>query len=169
MRKRLVLGTAGVALLALTGSVALAQNWPGCPWGVGPGVRPGLTEDQQKKGDALRVEHQQKRQGDLAALRQKSFELRTLTAVADPDAAKSKALQEEITALQEKLTQARLEHQTAVRNVLTEEQKAALGTAACPYGGPGLGFGRGRGAGLGYGAGRGPRRGGWGRGWCRNW
>jgi zinc resistance-associated protein len=97
-----------------------------------------LTEEQRAKLadlDKKYFDETNKTRNDLIA---KSAELDTVLGKADPDAAKAKELQNEISGLRSVLGEKRMEYQLEVRKIVPDAQY-------------GRGYGRGYGAGRGYG------------------
>ena len=157
MKKGLTI--AGILLLAVTVAVpvfARGVGWGRGPhmgyWQGGPAYGPGyggwygnLTEDQRNQLETLNkkfYDETSQLRNDLWA---KRAELNTLLNTSNPDTEKAKALQKEISELQAKLAQARIDHQLEVRKAYPE-------TAS------GWGYGMGpRMMGQGYGYGMGPR------------
>lgn len=139
MKKNILIGMVAVIALALVTSTVMAWG-PG--WGRGQGygqqygcpLVSGLTPEQTSRIQAI----QQANFQEISPLREQLFakrtELRNLWVTQNPDQAKIAALQKEMldirAQLQEKSNNARLE----VRQVLTPEQQAQIGTY-----GPGMG------------------------------
>jgi len=139
MKKNILIGMVAVLALGLVASTAMARG-PGYGRGQGYGPQNGcpavsnLTAEQTSRIQAIQQENFQ----EITPLREQLFakrtELRNLWVTQNPDQAKIAALQKEMldirAQLQEKSNNARLE----VRQVLTPEQQAQIGTY-----GPGMG------------------------------
>lgn len=152
-----------MTVMVLLFAAAIATSAFGFGWGRGPGFGSGprggdltripgleLTADQKAQLETMRDAHFK----EIEPLREQMFtkrdELRKLWLDADPDQAKIRAAQQEMSTLrdqlQDKMTAFRLE----ALKVLTPEQREKLKSAAPA----GRGFGPGRG--MGPGAGGGP-------------
>ncbi|MBW1704460.1 MAG: periplasmic heavy metal sensor [Deltaproteobacteria bacterium] len=135
------------------------------PWGGGPGY-PGqygsgygnLTREQQSKLDALDKKFYDETNNLRNEMWAKSTELNALLNTPNPDEAKAKALQKEITELRNKLAEKGLAYRLEARKI-------------APDAGPGRGYGSGPGRGHGpgmMGYGPGPGGHGPGPGYCWN-
>ena len=166
------------AVLAVSG-LAMAQGWgggpgmgrgPGMGMGYGPydpgygprgqGYGPGawgpglnLTPEQTQKMQTLRDSFFKETIPLRNEMMVKKLELRTLWAQAKPEQEKILAKQKEINALRAQFQEMATKHRLAVRNVLTPEQQAQVGSLWGGGFGPGYGmrggFGPGRGMGPG--------------------
>ncbi len=129
-----------VGTLVLAVAIAIPVLAHGPDWGKGKGMGmgisergthhcesiPNLTPEQSAKLAELKAQ----RLKEVAPLRNeliaKRAELRALWAQTNPDEAKIKAKQHEITELENKLQEKMTEHRLGCRNVLTPEQQAQL-------------------------------------------
>ncbi|HDR06408.1 MAG TPA: periplasmic heavy metal sensor [Candidatus Coatesbacteria bacterium] len=156
---------AAVGLLLLTALPALAWGPPRGGGGPPPdrfaclAFIPGITAVQLQAVSALREEHLEA----VRELRDEMYEaktaLRELMRQRSPDLAAVRRAKERLDKLESDMLVARLELRTAVRNLLTEEQRAFFDEmeAGCGWGmGPGMGPG---------GPGMGPSGPGMGPGW----
>jgi len=163
MKKRLI--TLGGIVLVIT-ALALPAFARGPGWGGGPGTNcpyyggrygQNLTDEQKGQLDNLH----KKFFDDTAQLRNqiwtKKGELQTLLSSPNPDPAKAKALQKELSDLKAKMAQERLTLQMEELKINPDARFAGRG-----YGPRGYGRGMGPGRGMGYG------RGGSGPGSCWN-
>lgn len=164
-----------VAILAVTlfttAGFALAQGWGrGAGMGYGPGMGMGpspygpgyylgagmtalnLTQEQLQQMQTLREAHWR----DIAPLQKelvtKQLELRSLWLQASPDQEKILAKQKEVNAIRGKIQEKATKYRLEMRQILTPEQQAKLGSL---YGGFGAGSGFGRKGGFGPGRGMG--------------
>ena len=146
MKKTLtIVGT--VVLVAAIAFPVLAYG-PGQGKGLGMGFTnrvtpyyeniPNLSAEQSSKLKELREQHQKELLPLQNELNSKRVELRSLWLQANPDEAKIKAKQHEITELENKLQENMTEHRLASQKVLTPEQQAQLQSAR-----PTSGFGYG--------------------------
>ena len=122
-------------------------------WGNGPGYSGtynrgygNLTEDQAKQMDALNRNFSDKTADLREKLWTKSGELNALMNSADPDPARVRSLQKEISDLRANMDEARTEYELEARKI-TPDTSYGRGYG---YGGPMMGYGMGRG---GYGPG----------------
>ena len=172
--KKMIVAVFVVTLLAASG-LAMAQGWgrgagmgPGygpCATGYGPGgwaAALNLSPEQNQKMQALRESHFKETIPLRNEIMSKRLELRTLWAQTNPDQEKILAKQKEINALTAQFQEKATKHRLEMRQVLTPEQQAKIGTFP---GGPG-GFGPGYGMRGKFGPGRGM---GWGAGYCPRW
>jgi len=176
MKKGLTI--AGILVLAVT--VAAPVFARGGGWGRGPhmgywqggpsnGPRYGgwygnLTEDQRKQMETLNQKFYDETSQVRNELWAKRAELNTLLNTSEPDTEKAKSLQKEISELQAKLAQARIDYQLEVSKVNPDAQqgwRSGMGPGMMGQGygmGPGM-MGRGYGMGpgmMGQGYGMGP-------------
>lgn len=116
---------------------------------------PNLTDEQQEKIEALRVEHMKKRTAYRNQIHEKMAQIRTLTSGDNIDMKKAEALAEEVAALKAKMMKESLNYRNNVRNLLTDEQKVYFDSRTKRHH---MGKGRGHGQGFGNGPrhGRGP-------------
>lgn len=158
MKKMLTLG--GIALLITALAIPAFARGPG--WGGGPGGRwgggPGwdcpnyygpsganLTDEQRSKLDELERNFYDNTAQIRNQIWAKRGELQTVMSSPNPDAEKARALGKELSDLQAKMAQERL-------NLTIEERK--INPDARFGGGYGRGYGRGMGPGAGMGHGR---------------
>ena len=167
MRKG-ILGLWVVLIFALVFSqMGLAQEMKG--WGpqgkeMHPGKMgepglcaklPGLTEDQQKKIEAMRLALQKETLLLRNDLQTKRSELALLMATDNPDKAKINAKLAEIGKVRGLLQEKMVNHKLAIREVLSPEQRAKFDSRLLK-GGPRIGHGMGWGMGPGCGMRCGP-------------
>lgn len=156
-----------VITLVATSGLAMAQGW-GRGEGMGPGYGPGgwaaalnLSPEQNQKMQALRESHFKETIPLRNEIMSKRLELRTLWAQTNPDQEKILAKQKEANALMGQLQEKATKHRLEMRQVLTPEQRAKLGTFPGRRGGFGPGHGMrgefGHGRGMGWGAGDPPK------------
>ena len=162
--KKTIVAVFVIALMATSG-LAVAQGWGKgegmMPGHGGPGHGPGgwtaalnLTPEQNQKIQELRAAHFKETIPLRNELMGKRLELRALWAQTEPDQGKILAKQKEINALMAQLQEKGTKHRLEMRQILTPEQRAKLGTFAGRRGGfgPGHGmrgeFGPGRGMGC---------------------
>jgi zinc resistance-associated protein len=133
----------GVALIALVGSAVAAG--PG--FGMGGNVNcPGgmnwlnLTPEQQTKLGELREKHWKDTVSLRNEMQTRRLELKTLWTAPNPDKNKILAKQKELNELRDKMQVRATDFRLDIRNALTPEQAAQLGTF-----GSGMGFHRGMG------------------------
>lgn len=105
-----------------------AQNGPGNFNHQGPGnsyckMIPNLTEEQQKKIDALHVRHVKEVTGIKNQIKLKEAELRILETAEKPDKAAIEKKIDEIMNLKTQLAKVGATHRLEVRSLLTDEQK----------------------------------------------
>ena len=134
-RRWVVLGLAGGMVLALTGAGAAEErDEPGAAShsqaGVrdgdglrGVGTRLGLTADQRKELQRLRVEMRKEQVQRRAAAQVARIELAQLLAARDLDDKAVATKTRELVDAEAALTRTRLEHRAAVARVLTPEQR----------------------------------------------
>jgi Spy/CpxP family protein refolding chaperone len=181
MKTRLIVTALGLLILTAGSTTGWTQTdasagttQPMNPWGW-TGVNPlGLSADQMTEIQQIVMTWQTELTPIWAEMQTKSMELQSLmmNPSADPSAVSAKT--KEISNLQVEIQEKSLEKQKAVRDVLSDEQKAIYDQQGLGYGwgmGPcGMGLGAGWSGGYGRGAwGRGGRRGfgrggGWGAG-----
>jgi len=148
----------GTAVLVAAVAFPVLAYGPGQGKGMGMGLTnrvtpyletiPGLSAEQSSKLKELR-ERQEKEVLPLRnELLSKREELRNLWSQANPDQAKIKAKQHEITELENKLQEKMTEHRFESRKVLTPEQQAQLQSAKPTQG---FGYGARRPGAPGYG------------------
>lgn len=147
-----IMVTLALVIIVAAASTAAFAGWGCCGGYGGPSREAGpapakLTDDQQRKAEALRLEFLKKTEPIRAEISKKRLELVDLAAKSDPDPATMEKKREEIWKLQDQIRAERREMGKQFRALLTPEQLRNLG----PYAG-----GRGRGFGPGP----------WGRGWC---
>jgi zinc resistance-associated protein len=164
MKKRLI--TLGGIVLVVTAlampAFARGPGWGGGPcvqggWGGGPGINcpnygggygQNLTDEQKGQMDNL----YKKFFDDTAQLRNqiwtKRGELQTLLSSPNPDPAKAKALQKELSDLKAKMAQERLTLQMEERKINPDARFGGRGYGPRGYG-RGMGYGRGGGYGPG--------------------
>lgn len=164
--KKTILIVLAITVLA-TASLVFAQGWGrGAGMGIGAapyalGICPGvtgaslnLTPEQIQKMQALREAHWKEIAPLQNELMSKRLELRSLWVQPNPDQEKILAKQKEINALTERIQERLTKQNLEMRQVLTPEQQAKLGTSYGGFG-AGMGFGRkggfGPNRGLGYG------------------
>lgn len=163
-RKNLVLALA--ALMVLSFSAAAFAGWGGGPGRGGcPGWGPGynaqsakaLTPEQQEKLDVLRTEHLNKVEPLRKEALAKEFELRSLMVDAAANAAKVKALAKDLSQVQARLFQERVNFRLGLAE-LGIEGPWGMGPGFGPCAGldDGPGRGHGRGPGMMHGRGMGP-------------
>jgi len=165
--KKTIVAVFVIALMATSG-LAMAQGW-GRGEGMGPGHGPGgwaaalnLTPEQQQKMQELRASHFKETIPLRNEIMGKRLELRALWAQTDPDQGRILAKQKEVNALMAQLQEKATKHRLEMRQILTPEQRAKLGTFSGKRGGFGPGHGM-QGMRGGFGHGRGM---GWGAGHC---
>ena len=163
--KKTIVGLMVVALLATAG-VAMAQGWGRGPGygpcaGYGPGAGPqgawgtglNLTAEQQQKMQALRESHFSEMGPIREKMISKKAELQGLWAQPEPNLGQIREKQMEMNTLRDQLQEKATKNRLEMRNILTPEQKAQLGSAIGQGSGPGYGkrggFGPGRGMGPG--------------------
>jgi Spy/CpxP family protein refolding chaperone len=162
--KKMIVAVFVIALVATSG-LAMAQGWgrgEGMGPGHGPGFGPGgwaaalnLSPEQNQKMQELRESHFKETIPLRNEIMSKRLGLRTLWAQTSPDQEKILAKQREVNALMGQLQEKATKHRLEMRQVLTPEQQAKLGTFRGRHGGfgPGSGmrggFGHGRGMGEG--------------------
>ncbi len=156
--KKTIVAVFVIALMATSG-LAMAQGW-GRGEGMGPGHGPGgwaaalnLTPEQNQKMQELRAAHFKETIPLRNELMGKRLELRALWAQTEPDQGKILAKQKEVNALMAQLQEKATKHRLEMRQILTPEQRAKLGTFAGRHGGFGPGYGMGGGFGHGRGMG----------------
>lgn len=158
MKKFMFIAALSAALLAST--ITMAQG-PGNGQGKGQGQGyhqagdcqiPNLTEEQQKKIDALKLDHQKKMIEIKNQIEEKRARLVTVTTGDKINKEEAYKLIEEIAALKVIRDKYKLDHQLAVRALLTEEQKVWFdmhgmhkGKGHGPHHGHGMGQGMGQG------------------------
>jgi len=157
MKKTLTIVGTVVLVAAITFPV-LAYG-PGRGKGMGMGFTnrvtpyceniPNLSAEQSSKLKELREQHQKELLPLRNKLISKRVELRSLWLQANPDEAKIKAKQHEITELENKLREKMTEHRLASQKVLTPEQQAQLQSARPTS--SGIGYGARRPGAPGYG------------------
>jgi zinc resistance-associated protein len=166
MKRFITIG--GMLLLVTALAMPVFARGPGCGMGgggsgtncpqYGGAGNQNLTDEQRKQLDTL----YKKFHDDTAQLRNqlwtKKGELNTLLGSPNPDAAKAKAMQKELSDLQAKMAQERL---TLQLEELKINPDARFGRGG--LGGPHM---RGRGMGMGMGMGPGSGMGGYGHGSC---
>jgi len=113
---------------------------------------PNITDDQQKKIDALAVQHQKQMLINRDEKAAKVAEMRKLEHADKPDNAAINKMIDEIAALDAKIMKERNAHRQQIRALLTEEQRVAFDTQG---GGRGQGRGHGCGQGCGQNCGKG--------------
>jgi Spy/CpxP family protein refolding chaperone len=113
---------------------------------------PDLTDEQQEKIEALRVEHMKKRTAFRNQIHEKMAQIRTLTSGDNINMKKAEALADEVAALKAQMMKEAMSYRNNVRNLLTDEQKVYFDSRA-----PRHRMGKGRGHGQGFG--NGPRHG----------
>ena len=148
------------------------------PWGDQRGYEYGrgydrLTEDQRNQLDKLHRGFYDETAQLRKQLSDKSGELNTIFKSSNPDVAKARALQKEITGLRSQLAEKRLDFELEERKIAPD---ARYGHGYGRGSGKGYGKGYGRGYGRGYGhhmggyghhmGGYGPQSGGYGQGGC---
>ena len=104
---------------------------PGFGQGDGPGILAKaealeLTTEQIKKIKAMRLDMAKEKIRLRSELELKQLELRELMSADEPDIRRIEAKIDEMAPLRTELQKKRIEHRLAVRNVLTQEQKAKL-------------------------------------------
>ncbi len=163
-----------VVIVVTTGATPLGAQTPQTAWGNWPGTMPnplGLTTEQMMQIQEITV----KWQGELlhcwTRLQTKRMELQGLMWNSTPDPAAVEAKSKEVSELQVEIQRKSLEQRNAIREVLSDRQKAIYDQTGMAYnsGGPGaygLGMARGWGGG---GRGRGRAFGRAGRGVGFNW
>jgi Spy/CpxP family protein refolding chaperone len=162
--------TFGIALMVMI-TVAANGSAQGYWWGNTMGVTAnplGLTSEQLTQIQTINTEWQADIVPLWTQLQSKNLELQNLMWSPSPEPAEVTEKTKELNEIQAQIQQKSLEKQNAIRNVLTDEQKALYDQTGFGTGwgrGPcGLGLGRMNGmAGYGRGGGFG-RRGGFGRG-----
>ena len=150
-----------VITLIATSGFAMAQGW-GRGEGMGPGHGPGgwaaglnLSPEQNQKMQALRESHFKETIPLRNEIMGKRLELRTLWVQTNPDQEKILAKQKEVNALMGQLQEKATKHRLEMRQILTPEQQAKMGTFLGRRGGFGPeygmrgGFSHGRGMGEG--------------------
>lgn len=143
------------ALPAVSQGPPRAGGGPGDGWRQGDGPTclafiPGITAEQLEAIADLRDEHRDA----MKDLRDKLYEAKEafheLMRDPEPDLTAVRRAKEKLDALETDMLIARLEMRAAVRNVLTEEQRAFFDEMqACGHDGPGMGHGPGMGPGPG--------------------
>lgn len=138
MRK--IVTIVGATLLVAAIAIPVLAHGPG--WGRGRGMGmgftnratpyceniPNLTAEQSAKLKELREQRTKEVLPLQNELISKRVELRSLWLQANPDEAKIKAKQHEITELENKLREKMTEHRLECRKILTPEQQAQLQT-----------------------------------------
>ena len=151
-----------VLAAALCAAIAVPVLASDPSWGKGRGMGMGFTDrvtpyfetipslsaEQSAKLKELREQHQKEVLPLRNELISKRVELRSLWLQANPDEAKSKAKQHEITELENKLQEKMTEHRLESQKVLTPEQQAQLQSARPTED---FGYGAGRPGAPGYG------------------
>lgn len=163
--KKTIITILAIAVLTVA-SLSFAQGWGrGAGIGTGPcafGNYPGaavaglnLTPEQTQKMQALRETHWKEIAPLQNELITKRIELRSLWSQPTPDREKILAKQKEVNVLREKIQEKATKHRLEMRQILTPDQQAKLGTT---FGGFGAGpvFGRKSGFGPNRGMGYGP-------------
>ncbi|MCF8217940.1 MAG: Spy/CpxP family protein refolding chaperone [Bacteroidales bacterium] len=84
---------------------------------------PDLTDEQESKIEALKVEHIKKQTEYRNQYQEKMAQLRTLTSGDNVDMEKAEKVMDEAMALKSKMLKNSMNHRNKVRNLLTEEQK----------------------------------------------
>jgi Spy/CpxP family protein refolding chaperone len=159
--KKIIVAVFVLTLVASSG-FAMAQGW-GKGEGMGPGHHgPGgwtsalnLSPEQNLKMQELRESHFKETIPLRNEIMSKRLELRTLWAKTNPDEAKILAKQKEVNALMGQLQEKATKHRLEMRQILTPEQRAKLGTFPGRRGGfgprPGMRGEFGLGMGMGQG------------------
>ena len=151
-----------VGTVLLVAAIAVPVLAYGPSWGKGRGMGMGFTDrvtpyfetipslsaKQSSKLKELREQHQKEVLPLRNELISKRVELRSLWLQANPDEAKIKAKQHEITELENKLQEKMTEHRLESQKVLTPEQQAQLQSARPTQG---FGYGARRPGAPGYG------------------
>ena len=152
--------TLAIAMMMILPLAGIAQRGPGnCPNG-GPGsgnckMIPNLTDDQQKKIDALNVKHLKEVTNLKNQVKIKEAELRVLETADKPDKNAIDKKIDEIMTLKTQLAKAGANHRQEVRALLTDEQKVYFDAMPRGKGGCCGGY-HGGGQGGGYRGGPGP-------------
>lgn len=168
-----------IAVFTTTGGQIFAQDMQGRGNG-GPSqglnkehkcMIPGLTEDQQKKIDALKVNHQKQMLDLKNQIREKEARLITLTTGDKINKDEAFKIIDEISVLKATREKAKLDHRLAIRSLLTDEQKLWFDMhqegKGMKHGGMGMHNGMGSGNCQGQGQGHGNGQGN-GQGCCQN-
>ncbi len=149
-----------VGTVLLVAAIAVPVLAYGPSWGRGMGMGftnrvtpccesiPNLTAEQSAKLKELREQHEKEVLPLRNELISKRVELRSLWLQANPDEAKIKAKQHEITELENKLREKMTEHRLESQKILTPEQQAQLQSAKPTEG---FGYGARRPGAPGYG------------------
>ena len=165
MKKRwIVVGLMFSVLVAMAGNVGAQPMWG--TWGAQAASPLGLSAEQMSQIQSIVNQWQIEMQSLWSNLQAKNMELASLVSSANADPSAVEVKTKEIGDLQAQIQRKSVEQQSAVREVLTEEQKVLFDQQGLGYGwgrGPcGLGLGAGWGAGFGRGRGFGGGRGfGW--------
>jgi hypothetical protein len=170
MKKGIMIFGILIAFVLISALPGQAQRY----WrqGARPGIGLDLTEEQLAKIQDMRLEFQKECLPLRTKLQSLYLELRSLS-FKNTEQAKLDAKSAQIDELELELEKMFTTHQTQIRDLLTDEQKALFdqwGGLGLGMAGMGFGMGQGMGYGRGYGRGwnRGPRRD-WGRGMGRAW
>ena len=132
MKIKNAIATTVLALTIIGGTAfTTAAQGPGCQKSGNPTCQhdkqgcpiANLTDDQQKKIDALRQTMMQQSLELQTQIKEKQAHLKTLTIAAQPDMAAINKTVDEIYVLKAELAKKREAHKQEVRKVLTEEQR----------------------------------------------
>lgn len=140
---KVALTAALVIVVAMASTTAFAGPW-GCCGGFGGGWRGAgqgpakLSDEQQQKADALRLEFLKKTEPLRTEMRKKRLELMELASKPKPDLTAMEKKREEIWDLKDQMRDERRAMGQQFRTLLTPEQLRDTGAFGC-------GFGRGRG------------------------
>lgn len=134
---------------------------------------PGLTDDQQKKIDVLKIAHQKQMLDLKNQIREKEARLITITTGEKINKDEAYKVIDEISALKAAREKAKLDHRLAIRSLLNDEQKLWFDMhqegKGMKHGGMGMHKGMGQGQGNCQGQGQGNCQGqGKGQGNCQN-